>query len=385
MKNLIFILLFFTLFSYSQTTLSKFSRNGFLADKPNVASKTLCEFRKNKDVEILDYIYGDWWKVKYKNCIGYVTSPFIIINEELNKIKADKILKVANDGKREQDSIKKANDSIKKANDSILKVKAVLKVKELKRVDSIKRIITKYAEDSLLTSVAKSNSKLKDKPKIYADIIETYNNKKEYIILDYINGFFKVSTDSKHGFVSEMYFNQKSVLLKEFIRVKDIEYKEEYRKEKLRELENEKNLYFNDCRYDTNEKDEFTGLTRKNTIFYKVQGYYSRELEIRLKRYGNSKFVVIRSQRDLGCTSSYSNSRSNVKFKLENGNIVTFYHVGDVDCGDFELLGRLTPNDIAKLKNSPIKTVRLTGTDFYHDVKNLFFKDFFIKKIDCIK
>ena len=115
--------------------------------------------------------------------------------------------------------------------------------------------------------------------------------------------------------------------------------------------------------------------------------YYGSKsnLAIRLKRYGSSKTFVIGYSGDLGCASPYSTNPSFVKFKLENGDIITFYHKGDIDCGDFDLLGKLSANDITRLKKSPIKSVRLSGTDYYKDFTDLFFKDFFIKKLDCIK
>ena len=128
-------------------------------------------------------------------------------------------------------------------------------------------------------------------------------------------------------------------------------------------------------------------MIRKNTVFYNIDEFenYKSELGISLRKYGNQKMIQIISDIDLGCTSPYSSSLSYVQFKLKNGVIVTFHHKGDIDCGDFDLLGQFTENDIIKLKKSPIETIRLSGTEFYHDFKNIFFKDLFIKKLNCIK
>lgn len=143
--------------------------------------------------------------------------------------------------------------------------------------------------------------------------------------------------------------------------------------------------YKNTCHFIKNEIDEFNGIKRIVTDFYKVSEHNKNVLNISLRRYGNQKTVVFESLLDLGCASPYSNDKSYVKVKLENGTIVTVYHRDDINCGNFILVGILTNNDIIKLKQSPIKTIRLSGTKYYNDIKDIEFKDFFIKKLECIK
>jgi hypothetical protein len=70
--------------------------------------------------------------------------------------------------------------------------------------------------------------------------------------------------------------------------------------------------------------------------------------------------------------------------KLENNDILTFYHIGGIDCGKFSLLVRFSQSDIDRLNKSIIKTVRLNGTDYYHDIALIKWRTFFNDKLKCI-
>jgi len=135
------------------------------------------------------------------------------------------------------------------------------------------------------------------------------------------------------------------------------------------------------CHYDRNEIDEFDNIKFMQTEYY----FVSPKLLISLSKVGNSKYVYFGLDSDLGCASPYNNDRSYVKVKLENNDILTFYHSGDIDCAEFTLKGKLSNSEILRLKSSPIKTIRLQGTKYYHDEINFDFDDFFIKKLKCIK
>jgi len=138
------------------------------------------------------------------------------------------------------------------------------------------------------------------------------------------------------------------------------------------------------CRYITNEIDDFTNKKVVKTDFYDLKSKKDFIL-IMLRNFDNKKSIVISINKDLGCANPNKNDRSNVKIKLENGKIVSFFHYTDIDCSNFTLIGKLSENDIKNLKSSPIQTIRFTGTKYYHDTKDLVYKDFFIDKLDCIK
>lgn len=395
MKNLTILLILFSSFCFSQTVTTKFIRSGFLADSPEISSNTTCKFKANKEVGVFDYVGFKWWKVKYKDCEGYVTDSFILVSNELIELrkeyyfKQDSLKRNRKSLKRKQDSLKKVEFERKeKEKDSIKKSYEIRKENERKLLDSILRNVVNYVKDSSLVVTLIVNSEIKKKPSIFAETVYRTKLYREVIVLDYDDNFYKVCLDTLSGYVSKFEISTKrlnnskiaSKVLKEFKRIREVENEERLRKSKLEK-------YFNECSYTTNEKDEFTGIIRKITSYYNIDEFeiFNTDLKIRLRRYGSSKYVEIKSSQDLGCTSPYSTNKSSVKFKLENGDIVTFYHKGDIDCGNFNLLGLLTGSDISRLKKSPIKTVRLSGTEYYHDVTNLFFKNFFIKKLDCVK
>lgn len=399
MKRITILLLLLSTISFSQNLSTKFIRSGKLIDSPSINSKSICDFKKGKVVDIIEYfgitdaknMNAIWWKVKYGKYIGYVTSPFLLLTDDINKFQKESELKVIDERKRKKDSIIKMKLLIEKRKDSIEESKRIAELNEIKRIDSIKPNILEYAADSLLTFTARSGASIKVHPEPSSKIIESFYYETKVVVLDYVNNYFKVCADNKCGYLSEIFWRKKinskteNELVSEFINIKTREESEKNHTEEEDRLLTAKDTYFNKCSYSQNEKDEFSGVTRKNTKFYYLDNYSYGYLSIQLRRYGNSKVVIIKSAHDLGCTSPYSNNRSTVKFKLENGDIVTFYHFSDIECGDFELWGKLTTKDIYRLKKSPIKTVRLSGTEYYHDFKDLLFKDFFIKKLDCIK
>ncbi|MBA4746279.1 MAG: hypothetical protein H2058_13575 [Muricauda sp.] len=155
-------------------------------------------------------------------------------------------------------------------------------------------------------------------------------------------------------------------------------------------LEEERQMiaeYKSSCQYARNEKDEFTGKLHRYTEKYCIEqdpGNWIGQFCIQLRRIGNIDYAIFEHFIDLGCTSSYEANKSVVLVKLENDDIVKFYHYGKTDCGSFRLIGRLTEGDKNKLKKSPISIIRLEGTDSYFDVEDIVYKDMFIDKIDCL-
>lgn len=156
---------------------------------------------------------------------------------------------------------------------------------------------------------------------------------------------------------------------------------------KRREIQEKKRVLMderrNNCHYYKNEIDEFDNVKITTTEYYRIDD--KSNLYIRLKNYNGNKTIFISLDSDLGCASSYTSNKSFVKFKLENDKIITFYHKGDIDCAEFTLIGRLTNNDIFHLTKSPIKSIRLSGTKYFEDVSDIYYPNYFIDKLDCIK
>lgn len=360
-----------------------------MMDDNSINANATCKFKAKKKLEVIEFVGKNWWKIKYNDCIGYVIEPDLLMSDDVVQIKKSKLKQIETTYRR--------NDSIRLARKIEFKNQQIA---DEKRMDSLKKNILSYVNDSLLIVNVRKDTKIKNKPSLFGSVIETTKVDKKAILLEYFDEYFKICIDSLCGYVKHFDINTiglehptiTSPLLKEYKKVKKEEREKQLVSEAIEKKNAERNKFLNECSYSIDERDEFTSRIRKKTIYYKIDEYKIgttkigvAETQIRLRRYGSSKYVEIKSYRDLGCVSPYSTNKSYVKFKLENGDIITFYHKGDIDCGSFDLLGVLTENDIKRLKKSPIKTVRLSGTKYYHDISDLFFKDFFIKKLNCIK
>jgi hypothetical protein len=146
--------------------------------------------------------------------------------------------------------------------------------------------------------------------------------------------------------------------------------------------------FINNCQYSKNEIDEFDGIRKKITTKYYLDseaGMKTGSMSVQLSRIGNSSYIIFEHFVDLGCTSPYDSNKSFVKFKLENNDIVSFYHRGDIDCVNFRLIGLLTTNDMQRLSKSPIALIRLEGTESSFDIEDVLYRNIFIDKLKCIQ
>lgn len=107
-------------------------------------------------------------------------------------------------------------------------------------------------------------------------------------------------------------------------------------------------------------------------------------LNMTLYKQGIEKWLRIESNIDLGCVVPYKRNRSKTIIKLKDGSLVNFFHAGDVDCGEYNLIARLTPSDISKLKKSPIAMIRIEGVKNFQDFEKIAWHTFFIDKLNCI-
>jgi hypothetical protein len=144
----------------------------------------------------------------------------------------------------------------------------------------------------------------------------------------------------------------------------------------------------NNCQYEVNEIDKFDGKIVKISPAYNLHNEFGQGnsgLILRLSKVGEEYLVSFETRYDVGCTSPYSNNLSFVKVKLENGDIITFYHRGDIDCYGFRLFGRLTKEEMARLVKSPIEIIRIQGTDRQYDFDDIVLRDIFQRKLRCIE
>lgn len=163
-----------------------------------------------------------------------------------------------------------------------------------------------------------------------------------------------------------------------------------YAIEKELERQLEKKELRSKCHYLIDEIDEFTGEKKLITRSYKIKKYSVYEdsfVEIRIVKHGKEKYVFFYLPEDLGCVSPYETSgRSYTSVKLENDDIIKFNHVGEIDCSseEFKVASVLTNNIINRLKKSPIKILRFSGTERYFDIENIEYTEFFIDKLKCL-
>ena len=162
-----------------------------------------------------------------------------------------------------------------------------------------------------------------------------------------------------------------------------LEYFKKKRKEKLME---DYAFIRSTCHIDTDKVDEIDGIEKKITSNYSLTEPSFREssLNVTIMKLGESKYLKISTNKEMGCVIPYSNNRSKVVFKLKNGINVNFFHSGKENCSNYALIGKLTESDIKKLKSSPIKMVRMYDIEHYIDIYTILYKDFFIEKIDCV-
>jgi len=277
---------------------TKFSQYGSLFENSNRNSPMLSQFNKGQKCVVLRYLGLNKYKIKYKHWTGYVTSEYLVINDEMRLVKKQYEAYVAYEKNESLESspIKMPN------NDEKIPLK-VPKMEEIKIQARIKLIAELIEEDSRLTDT----------------LIKTVEKK----------------------------------------------------------IEPEPKM---DCRYLLNETDVFEGTHIIRTENYKV----SDDLQIELFKKGNKKYVFFNFSGDLGCASSYTHNRSFVKIYLENNDQLTIFHTWDMDCADFSLKGMLTSSTIAKLKESPIKSIYLQGTKANHLIENIMYQEFFMDTLKCI-
>lgn len=257
-----------------------------------------------------------------------------------------------------------------------------------------------------------------DKPGPGGNYVMKFKKKQKCIIINYFGyNYYQVKFNDKTGYILSEYltFNEKMKLLedeheeKRLIELKKKKEKKELiyetqrreeekkREEKRKRLKEEGKLKLlefikkdslkkierrSNCHYQQNSIDEFDNVKIVETEYYSINNDFN--LAIKLKKRGSNKIIYFSLDTDLGCASSYNTNKSFVKVKLENNDIVTFYHFGDINCRKFTLIGRLSKNEIDRLKKSNIKSIRLQGTDYYKDLTDIEYKEFFKEKLNCI-
>ncbi len=217
--------------------------------------------------------------------------------------------------------------------------------------------------------------RIRNEAKPYSDVI-CISDSDTLKIMGYKNKMFYAIVDDCEGFIASTSFYSTPLL--------DVYKRAASHKElALAEIEASESLnnFSTECEYTSNEVDEFNG----DRVLFTKDLKVSDDLWVTFKRINNDKYIVFEAM-DLGCTAPFSyQNKSFVKVKLENDDILTFYHRGKIDCNHFNLMGKVSNSEIKRLKESPIKSIRLLGTDSFFDVDDLKRPSVFQDMLSCIE
>ncbi|TBN13903.1 coiled-coil domain-containing protein [Hyunsoonleella pacifica] len=150
-----------------------------------------------------------------------------------------------------------------------------------------------------------------------------------------------------------------------------------------KQREAKERLKFRDsCHYQVNEYDRFYNIRTIRTEAYTI----AEHLTVELYKQGLKTNVFFNlSKYNLGCASYLPNQRSSVKITLDNGQVVSFYHSWDIECGSFLFKANLNKTKISSLLKYPIKSILLKGTTDSLEITRIEYREFFMDKLKCIE
>ena len=241
----------------------------------------------------------------------------------------------------------------------------------------------------IFKTILLKNNKLKSAPYNPSDRMSEFKKGDSVKVYSYSQDYYFVEVNGEKGYLLSGSYFRESASLKEFknkINLIERDSSTVFKKRRDDYLTQREIEAKTKCQYRTNRIDPINGKSLKTTEDYKIGKVHSYNLSIVLSAVNNSKYIHFYLEVDLGCSSPYRSSRSKVEIKLKNDDLLTFYHSGDINCGDdFYLMGKLSSSEANRLKKSKIEMVRLTGTEGHQDITDINYNDIFIDKIKCIE
>ena len=235
-----------------------------------------------------------------------------------------------------------------------------------------------------------SESVVYESSTILSKRLGTINRNALVSVLGYDDKFWFVSHHRIQGFIHLSEIKIPENLIPFFEREEEKKklaaLKKERERDSLRQVERLE--YRKKCFYEINEVNGFDKVkriyTKEALIADGTDSEYTR-ISCQLRNNNGAKSVLISLNRDLGCASSLKGQKSSVRITLKNGSVISFFHYGQIECGNFKIIGRLTGAEMAKLKRSPIKQIRFSGTREKKTVSYISNPTFFMDKIQCIQ
>ena len=323
---------------------TKFVQYGSLRENIKNKSLSIAQFNKGQKCIVIGYYGKNQYKIIYKKWIGYVTSKYLDVNDQMKDVV-----------KRYKEIQKQIvpDDKISEEENKISK--------------------REQGNDIQAKADEEARIKVEVKAKVKAD--------EEAKIMAAAEAKAKTDEEARMKLIAEA----KAIANEE--RQKQIELEKQIQKEKNRiadsiaKVTDSTTKVRKSCSYQINEIDPYYNFKIIKTESYRVNS----DLQIELFKNSNNKYVFINYNDSLGCASYFTNNRSSAKIKLENNEIITIYHTWDIDCANFSLKGILSDSAMLKLKESPIKSIKLQGTKGSVEIENIQYKEFFIDKLNCIE
>lgn len=135
-----------------------------------------------------------------------------------------------------------------------------------------------------------------------------------------------------------------------------------------------------DCKFITNEVDEFTGDEIKILEPMRLGKNKRYTLKGALNKVEGVYGMILSYDGDLGCLTG----QSYAMLKFENGEILELKNIADVDCGsDPVFIGLFKGPDIDLFRTSKLVKLRHSLSDTYVDI-DIDNPEFLSKSLDCL-
>lgn len=239
--SLIFTFIFLSCI-HAQNTTTKFISKGYLSNEPNIIAKSICKYKKDKKVNVITYIYGGWWEVKYEGYVGYVPYLHLLLTDDLNNM-----VEIVEEKVR----IKEKNK-----NDSILNISLEKQKHEYKKLIEYRNSLS----DSSIIATVRKGAFLKNKPDLFGSRLIGLKENEKIIITDYLNNHFKACTYLRCGYIDEIWVYKDEILSLFINTKKEEELKRIVEENKKKEIElarrKKERTQFNKKNYKSSNKPE---------------------------------------------------------------------------------------------------------------------------------
>lgn len=137
-----------------------------------------------------------------------------------------------------------------------------------------------------------------------------------------------------------------------------------------------------DCDYWKDEVDEFTNEVKRYTRSRNMaKSEDDSFFSLGLRKMNTTRLIYSKFEGNLGCMTN----ESKMLVKLENDVILEFVNFAPEECGENATMAfNLEDEAIKALRETPIKVIRINGSEGYTDLK-VIDAEYFIKTLKCVE